>query len=264
MMSTTNPSFDLSKAITDAKHHDSPESVRMAGHRAHFGINLIRTTSLPVRLLSPNSKKRFSVSSVIVNAIQISTSPSTECCEDKHRSDTTSVATVDTIHIEKKVHFDLLPTEEFEPNPLYLLDDETIPALWYSDDDYKSMKSNRDIALSSVSDNQNWKQCMDILIHFCVHVNLQSTNDPVSLKEKAKSVLPEYRGLEVQGLPILSAMRRKHMNSVLMHVSRIPKKMPEDLRDRIVAARSLEYSRPFTNLALILAQADAREAQLSA
>jgi hypothetical protein len=267
MMSNTNSSLDHSNDHTrakTAKPNDRQESVQMPCHRSHFGINLISRAGLPVRPLWPNSKKRCSVSSVLVDAIQVSTHPSTvDCHEDNdccpQIDDATSVSTTDTVPAEKKVHFDLLQTEELEPNPLYLLDDETIEALWYSNDERKSMKLNRDNALCFGSDNEDWRDEMKSIIHFCNQAILRSTYEPEDLKERAKPVLSQYRGLEGHGFPQLLAMRRKHMDSVMMHIARIPKKMPEELRDRMVAARSLQYSRPSTILALILAQVDAAE-----
>jgi hypothetical protein len=258
----SNSTLDLCKVNARAIIARSQDR---AGHRAHFGINLISKAGLPVRLLSPNSKEKFSVSSVIVDAIQIVTCPSTECHEDGvcwPKIDEASVSTTDTTPVEKKVRFNLLQTKEFEPNPLYLLDEKAIAALWYSDAERKSMKFNRDDALCFASDNQDWRDEMDALIQFCTQAIPELTYHSDDLKEKAKSVLPEYRGLEVHGLPKLSAMRQKHMNNVLVYSARIPKKMPEDLRGRMVAARSLQYSRPFTIIALILAKADEAEAQL--
>jgi hypothetical protein len=135
-MNKTGTSLCLSDANTGVifvNSLDRPESIRTAGHRAHFGINLIRHARLPVRFLSPNSKKRLAVSSVIVDAIQISSSLSTDCHKDdyphSHSDESTSILTDDTTPVEKKVHFALLQTEELEPNPLYLLDDETCAGL---------------------------------------------------------------------------------------------------------------------------------------
>lgn len=263
MRDCSNSSLDKPNAGgAVVKPHDLSELSRTDGQRAHFGIKLVRKPALPFNLWSPNHKKRQSVISLIDDAIQISTSPVRDVDVDSascHQSDeTASVSTIETT--QKKVNFDLLRTEEFEPNPLHLLDDETIAAAWYSDDERLSMKFNRDNALGFGSDNQEWVDGMNALIHFCYQAIPQSTYDPEDLKEKARTILPKYRGLEVHGLPPLSAMRRKHMSSVLMHIARIPKKIPDDLRDRMVSARSLQYSRPFTLLALILAQADAEEA----
>jgi hypothetical protein len=266
-MSKTSSSVCLSDASAGAmfvKSLDRPESIRTAGHRAHFGINLIRHARLPVRLLSPNCKNRLAVSSVIVDAIQISSSLSTDCHKDdyphSHSDETTSVLTDDTTPVEKKVHFALLQTEELEPNPLYLLDDETCASLWYSEHERSSMKFRRDQALYFTSDSKDWRDGMNAIIHFCSQAIPLSSYDVEDVKEKAKLVLPRYRGLEVHGLPELSTLRRKHVKRVLMHMARIPKKMPQELRDRMVAARSMEYSRPCTILARILAEADAVEA----
>lgn len=262
-MSHCNSSKNTSGARAVAKQIDQDDTDRSVNERARFGIRLIRRANLPAYLLSPSSKKKHNIASVIADAIQISTSDDHEeddCCR-KLEDENPSVRTIDTTPVDKTVNFDLLQTEEFDAS--YDLDDETIADGWYSDDERMSMKFNRDNALAFGEDNQEWIDSMNSLIHYCNYAIPQSTYDPEELKEKAKDLPAKYRGLEVQGLPQLSAMRRKHTNSVLMHVARIPKKMPEDLRDRMVSARSLQYSRPLALLALILAQADAEEARRS-
>ncbi|KAG7338647.1 hypothetical protein IV203_020731 [Nitzschia inconspicua] len=244
---------------TVTKLHGLEKSNRPANQQHRFRIRLTRKTNLPVSLISPNSKKTHSVASVINDAIHISSSQLSNKGCSLH-DDVSSVVTTATTHVEKRVSFDLLQTEEFDTNLSYVLDDETIATLWYSEDERISMKFNRDNALDSGLEKKEWIDGIKNLLHYCNQAVPQSTYDPEDLRGKAKALLPKYRGLEAHALPQLTAMRRKHMHSILMHIGRIPKKMPEDLRDRMVSARSLQYSRPLTLFALVLAQADAQEA----
>ncbi|KAG7371874.1 hypothetical protein IV203_018016 [Nitzschia inconspicua] len=134
--------------------------------------------------------------------------------------DTSTVVAVATSPAEKNVNFDLLQTEEFDTNPSHILDDEMVAKLWYSEDERMSIKLNRDNALD---------------------FGLQKKN-----------------GAKGTGISWTSTVNGSA--SKAHEQRRIPKKIPEDLRDRMVSARSLQNSRPLTLLALVLAQADAREA----
>ncbi|KAG7338636.1 hypothetical protein IV203_020740 [Nitzschia inconspicua] len=253
--------LDSQGPLMATKPYGLEESSRPANQRHRFGFRLTRIPNLPVSLFSPKSKKTHTVTSVLNDAIRIS---SPDLCNTDYclNDDKSSVVTIATTPVKKSVNFDLLQTEEFGTNPPYILDDETIATLWYSEDERMSMKFNRDNALDSGLEKKEWIDGMNTLIHYCNQAIPQSTYDPEDLKGKAKALVPTYRGLESHGLTQLTALRRKHMNSVLEHIERIPKKIPKDLRDRMVSARSLQYSRPLTLLALVLAQADAQEARI--
>lgn len=164
-----------------------------------------------------------------------------------------------TASSDKKVYFDTSHNQEIAANEEHYLTDEICGNCWFSEEQRAFMKINRDADLQDCNEEEKerFSEALKQLVHFVHHapVHYHFTQD--DLRAKASTVsTTDLRGLEIEAAPLLTAMRKKHAANVLAYTERVPKRLPQDLRNRMVSARSLQYSRPHMLFAQVMAQVD--------
>ncbi|KAL3902757.1 MAG: hypothetical protein SGARI_005686, partial [Bacillariaceae sp.] len=204
-----------------------------------------------VNLGSPlfGQKRSTNVKSLLKEAIHISLDDDA----------TVSTAASTAVSSETKVSFDTSQNIEIPSNEEHALTDEVIATCWWHEDERRSFKANKDSALQacSVSEKESWTEALRTLFDFCNHAPLHFTWTEEDLQAKASTMQgTELRGVESDGAPALSGMRKKHAANVLTYTARVPKRLPQDLRDRMISARSLQFSRPHLLFAQAMAQVD--------
>jgi hypothetical protein len=228
-------------------HHYDEGLTKIDGSHAPIVSQRITTDSLGSPLFRQQNAQ--SVNCLLKMAIDIS-------LEDDV---TVSTATSATSSGEKKVHFDTSHNQEFASNEEHCLTDEVCAAAWYSEDERIRMKTNRDSELKACSQakKDNWTESLKQLFNFCHQAPLHFTFAEEDLRAKASTVSDtDFRGLETEASAMITAARKNHATNVLTYTSRVPKRLPLDLRDRMISARSLQYSRPHMLFAQVMARVD--------
>jgi hypothetical protein len=266
---------------------------RTASQNAKRGLSLIRQASL-TSIISPRPRSE-SVRSIIDNAISISTSNSASAVEtatvtpifkpkkldsivssSNHTTASTvssaSTASSDDVSAvvqrrqqqqKQHVYFDLSKTHVIHANPTHFLTEQVCIDAWYTPEEFFRMRRTHDnlLAVFQRKDKQALIEQMNEVVQFCNQAPQAVRLNQDDLADAARRILPKTRGLEAQVLPVLGGMTRKHMKSVMDYIDKIPKKLRPELRDRMLSARSMQYSRPHALLAEILGRADAEIAK---
>jgi hypothetical protein len=158
---------------------------------------------------------------------------------------------------KRKVRFELSQTQIIPTELPHGLTDEDIENAWSTPKDWEdsiTIYHNEVIACQ-----RNHEEFIRDLVHV-VSLCYQSSSDSLGDDdmERAQSLIPMIaRGMEADIAPMLKTSRRKHSEAVMEYVHKIPKQLPSDLRERMLSARSMQYSRPHKVLARVLGQADA-------
>ncbi|KAL3922797.1 MAG: hypothetical protein SGILL_002010 [Bacillariaceae sp.] len=222
--------------------------------KINLGTTMIRQTVSSISASSTDKRNGSStITSLIADALHIiDTRQDQSQCKDDEVTVASTVSS-SSFHVGKKVRFDT-SLNEMIANEEHCLTDEICAAAWYNEEERRSMKSKREIGQS---EEKEWKQSLSQVLEFCDHAPLHFNFTEEDLQEKAKSVFEtEFRGLEGDTVAMLTSMRRKHSSNVLTYTDRVPKKLPQDLRDRMIATRSLQFSRPQLLFAQVMAQID--------
>lgn len=199
------------------------------------------------------SIKRSSISSLIDSAIEVSRGISSG-----HRVHISPEASNE--EITRRVNFDLSQTQTYpQQMRLDFISDEERRAVWYTQEEQKAMviEYKKSLGFCRVKE-QDWVKEM---VHDVVSPCNQSHSNRLDQKEfqlAVRTIRSDYRGMEADAIPLLKALKRKHRRNVLAYTTDgIPKGLPVDLRERMLAARSLQYSRPHKLFAEVSGYADA-------
>jgi hypothetical protein len=92
----------------------------------------------------------------------------------------------------------------------------------------------------------------------CVIMRCNQSYTVHDMDAEVSLIHDEIRGVETNVAPILNHLRRKHSQAVLHYMHRIPQHFNLHLRQRMLASRSMQLSRPLTIFAYVLAQADCK------
>jgi hypothetical protein len=159
-----------------------------------------------------------------------------------------------TIHTppSRKIRFDLCRNQTFPAESHCLIDDEIRAAWWTSRDCENATMVYTQQVINCLSDHPDAVEDLQHVISLCN----QSSSDTLEDKDAHSQIPLLARGMEADVAPVLKTSRRKHANAVMDYAAKIPKQLPSDLRDRMLSARSLQYSRPHKILAHVLGQAD--------
>lgn len=156
---------------------------------------------------------------------------------------------------KKRVYFNLHLNHEIEADSASPLSDDEIEQAWWRPRDYKA---SADLYSKEVrSYIENHKNSVDDLIEIVSQCN-QSSHDELNERIEysfCASSIP--RGAESDLAPVIKLLRCKHRDAVMGYVNKIPKHLKPDLRERMLCARSIQYSRPHKMLARLLGEADA-------
>jgi hypothetical protein len=218
-------------------------------------LKALSTTSLPVTTTttttttddasSSSTSTRSMAEHILHQAVHISTSSlsTTSSCSD----DTVSCS-------RRRVSFRPCRNEIIPAEQQCLTDEEIENAWWNKKHNADAIILYRNQVRACFKNDENSVKELAHVVSMCY----KSSSDQLEDMETAKSMFPmDIRGLESEVAPMLKTSRRKHSEGVLQYVHKIPKHLPADLRERMLSARSMQYSRPFKILAHVIGEADA-------
>lgn len=225
----------------------------------NLGATMIRQTvsgpSVSSSVKGDKMNGASSLTSLIEDALDIIETRQSQ--ESRNKDDEVTVATTassSSCQVDRKVRFDTSRNVMISAIEEHSLTDEICAAAWYDEEERRSMKNGREIGQQQ---EKEWKDSLKQVLNFCNHAPLHFNFTDQELQDQAKSVSKtDFRGLESDTLALLTSLRRKHSSNVLTYTTRVPKKLPQDLRDRMISARSLQFSRPQVLFAQVLAQMD--------
>jgi hypothetical protein len=234
-----------------------------AGQRARKGMKMLRQTPRMASRIVP-TKTNSTVQSLIADAINITTSQPTESKDD---DDTCSIVTTsshfarthsDEFLSNKEVRFNLSQNKTFERNPEHYLTEDIIKDCWYSNEERMVIKAAQQciLMMSFEDEHKKWQSDMQHLVQFCYQVPPTFRFTDRIMESKFQSIQSQFRGLECKAIAQLGNLKRKHLRNVLDYTSAIPSKLPSEVRDRMLAQRSIQFSRPFQLIAQVMAGAD--------
>jgi hypothetical protein len=152
----------------------------------------------------------------------------------------------------RNIRFDLSRNQTFPAASHCLTDDEIRAAWWTPRDCENATMVYMQQVIECRLDHPDAVEDLQHVISLCN----QSSSDTLEDKDAHTQIPLLARGMESDVAPLLKTLRRKHANAVMDYIGKIPKQLPSDLRDRMLSARSLQYSRPHKILAHVLGQAD--------
>jgi hypothetical protein len=245
------PSFNWDAAADVAPKRMTSLSVAptLMTHRLKRGLSFLNNSSLPVTCPSRGS----CTSSLINDALQVSSLRGNSGIPD-------DVAMISNPHlsVKRSVHFDLSRNTSHQQVGLGFISEGERLAAWYTREEYKAMIVNVRKAVNACHESQ--KEWVDDMVRRVISPCNQSQSnrlDEMELQSAVHSMRSDYRGMEAGMVPLLCVMREKHKAKVLDYMKAVPSTLPQDLRERMVAARSLQFSRPHKLYAEVAGFADA-------
>jgi hypothetical protein len=154
----------------------------------------------------------------------------------------------------KCVRFHLDLNNEIEPDSTPLSNDE-IAQSWWRPHEYRASVDLYSKEVRSYVENH--EESVSELLSIVSQCNQSSCDE---LNEKSRDSFCESsapRGAESDVVPVIKFLRSKHRDAVMGYIYKIPKHLKPDLRERMLCARSIQYSRPHKMLARLLGEADA-------
>jgi hypothetical protein len=214
----------------------------------------LSTTSLPVTTTtatdasSSSTSTRSVVDRILHQAVHISTSTSSLSTTSSYSDD------ADSCSSRRRVSFRPCRNEIFPAEQQCLTDEEIENAWWNKKHNADAIILYRNQVRACFKNDEESVKDLAHVVSMCY----KSSSEQLEDMETAKSMLPmDIRGLESEVAPMLKTSRRKHSEGVLQYVHKIPNHLPADLRERMLSARSMQYSRPFKILAHVIGEADA-------
>jgi hypothetical protein len=164
------------------------------------------------------------------------------------------------ISTTKCVNFNLRLNNEIEPDSTPLSDEE-IQQSWWRSHEYRAAADLYSKEVQSFIENHE-ESVSDLLsiVSKCNQSSCDELNEQLG-NSSLESSLP--RGSESDVVPVIKLLRFKHRQAVIEYVNKIPKHLKPALRERMLCARSIQFSRPHKMLARLLGEADAISCQQS-
>jgi hypothetical protein len=154
----------------------------------------------------------------------------------------------------KEVRFNTAQNQVILP-PSQGLTEEEIETSWWSHEEFSASLQKFHVSIQRFYDTQ--KDSVENLNYVVSLCNQASSDTSLEDAPAAKFLLvPECRGMEAEFTPALKSSRRRHSAIVLEHLQKIPSHFPEDLRQRMLSARSMQLSRPHKVFARVLGDAN--------
>lgn len=135
---------------------------------------------------------------------------------------------------------------------------EEIQNAWWNATDFEQFFSAYRRSLRDCREHcSDWIEDLVLVVRSC---NRSASFDPHEMDVEVSLIRHEIRGMEADVAPVLKYMRKKHSQAVLQYMDRIPKHFNTHLRDRMLAARSMQLSLPLSLFAFVVGQADLKAA----
>jgi hypothetical protein len=153
----------------------------------------------------------------------------------------------------RTVTFDESQNQIISPDLHGRTEEETQSAWWSGDDYYQFCIEYRQYVRDCREYRSDWIE--DLM---CVIKRCNASYNVHDMEAEVFLIHDEIRGMETDVAPVLKHLRRKHSQAVLQYMHRIPKRFNLHLRERMLAARSMQLSRPLTIFAYVAGQADCK------
>jgi hypothetical protein len=157
-----------------------------------------------------------------------------------------------TTRMKKEVRFNTAENQVLLPS--HELTEEEIEKSWWSHEEYSASLQKFRVSIQRFYDTQ--KDSVKQLNHLVSLCNQASSDTSLEDATARFLIVSECRGMEADLAPALKSSRRRHAAIVLEHLQKIPSRFPEDLRQRMLSARSRQLSRTHKVFARVLGDAD--------
>lgn len=156
---------------------------------------------------------------------------------------------------KKGVRF-CLDKNQIIPRTEHSLSPEDIESCWWTPEERETAKQSYQDEVRKCQNSED--ESLETLLHTINQCN-QCSSDHLTHQDNAvrciaQSTIP--RGLESDVATISRQLRRKHNRAVLEYTQKIPKQLRSDMKEQMLAARSLQFSRAHKILARIFGQVD--------
>jgi hypothetical protein len=138
--------------------------------------------------------------------------------------------------------------------PSHGLTEEEIENSWWSREELSASLQKFRVSIDRFYYTQ--KDSVEKLNHVVSLCNQASSDTSLEDATARLLLVPECSGMETDLAPALKSSRRRHATIVLEHLQKIPSHFPEDLRQRMLSARSMQLSRPHKVFARVLGDAN--------
>ena len=175
---------------------------------------------------------------------------------------------------KRSVHFDLTSNQTIPSTLTNGLTNEDIANMWWAEEEANaSMLEARTTIHAFVQENKQAIKEFHNLVTICNGISrddaLDSNNEQKqnyaqctfsSSSSNNTSSSITIRGYEMDVIPILKVIRKKHVQSVVQHSKKVPKRLSLEMKERMISQRSVQLSRPLRLLSQIIGTADEKEA----
>ena len=158
-----------------------------------------------------------------------------------------------TTPMKKEVRFNTAENQVILPS--HRITEEEIENSWWSHKEYTASLQNFRVGIQRLYDTQ--QDSVNKLNHVVSLCNQASSDTSLEDPTARFLIVPECHGMEADLTPAFKCSRKRHSAVVLQHLQNIPSHFPEDLRQRMLSARSMQLSRPHKVFARVLGDANA-------
>ena len=159
----------------------------------------------------------------------------------------------------RRVHFDFEATHVVESDLDGGLTDEDIANAWYDDDEWNDMYYVHDYDMAEAEHAYQWQDDLMNVVLMCQQVGRMPAGRALehSIICLAQPDASAQRGFEAEFMPVLVGCRDRHRAQVLNFYDRIQHKhLSPELKDRLLASRSIQFSQTHNFFAQIIGQVD--------
>lgn len=157
-----------------------------------------------------------------------------------------------TTPLQKEVRFNTAENQVILPT--HRLTEVEIENSWWSHKEYTASVQKFRVGIRSFYNTQ--QDSVKKLNHVVSLCNQASSDTSLEDATARLLIVPECHGMEADLTPAFKSSRARHSAVVLQHLQNIPSHFPEDLRQRMLSARSMQLSRPHKVFARVLGDAN--------
>jgi hypothetical protein len=173
-------------------------------------------------------------------------------CNDTSFRSSDAMRPEPTTPVKKEVRFNKAENQVIPPS--HGLTGEEIGNSWWSHKEVSVSVQKFHVGIKRFYDTQ--KASVKKLNYVASLCNQASSDSSLEDATARFLVVPECLGMEADLTAALMSSRARHSAIVLEHLQKIPSHFPEDLRQRMLSARSMQLSRPHKVFARVLGDAN--------
>lgn len=162
---------------------------------------------------------------------------------------------------QSRVHLNLDANRVFDPTLVDGLTVEDVLDAWYDEEEWDVMFFRYENQLEEGQTAEQWHKDLHRVANMCHQLGVVTNKGDWEtcvgmLARNDEAVL--HRGLEAEVIPLWQRWRDRHRRNVLEFATHLQaKELSQDMKDRMIAARSMQFSQTHKMMAQVLAQADA-------